>query len=374
MVAMVVERGSGSAYQAINSCLMFVFNAVGREFYTVEALERDGELAEVQRAMAADGGSQCGFCTPGFVMSLFAEQYRPGRVGACNPEALSGNLCRCTGYRPIRDAVLSIGPAPGGVLLSRLSKPARLPPPDSLHECLAEASENPEAKWISGATDMAVESNLRFRRWPKLIGVEGIPELREFSDTLDFVRIGAALSLSELERRWTSAPEAVKNWYRLFASPPIRNRATLGGSLATASPIGDAAPLLLALNARLHLVSINGERTVPLAEFFTGYRQTQLGDAELIRAIEIPKPFPKFLRFYKATKRRLDDISTVSAGLAIGFDGVQTFAFGGVAATPVIVSDLEQLKPISDHRGSAEYRAALAKSFVEKFHGDCYGA
>ena len=393
-VAMLAQEGAGSAYRAINSCLMFVPNAIDREFYTVEALAQHGELSEAQRAMAAAGASQCGYCTPGFVMSLFAEQYRPGRTGACDPHALSGNLCRCTGYRPIHDAALSVGLAPEGPLLTRLSHAApvlspvtyaeeelRFERPTTLAECLSLSSQNAEAKWISGATDLAVESNLRFRRWPYLISVEGVAELAEFVDGPESVRIGAALPLNEIERRWAGAPDAVTSWFRLFASPPIRNRATLGGSLATASPIGDAAPLLMALNATLHLCSVNGNRSVPVSSFFTGYRQTQLGSAELIQAIEVPKPFPAFARYYKASKRRMDDISTVAAGFSRDARGAGRFCFGGVAATPVCLeghseAEVQQaidqdLHPISDHRGSAAYRLALAKNFVSRFYAEC---
>src|SRR3984957_7665392 len=123
-VVLVADRAGRSEYRAVNSCLMLAPMAVGHEIYTVEPLAADGKLEEVQQAMAAAGGSQCGYCTPGFIMSMFAEQYRPGRTGPCDPHELGGNLCRCTGYRPIRDAVLSLGPAPEGDFLDRLSRPA----------------------------------------------------------------------------------------------------------------------------------------------------------------------------------------------------------------------------------------------------------
>ncbi len=411
-VLMVSSDGpTRSAYKPVNSCLMFLPAAIDREFYTVESLAQNGKLSEVQQAMAAGGGSQCGYCTPGFVMSLFAEQYRPGRAGPCDPHAMAGNLCRCTGYRPIRDAALSIGPPPEGFFLDRLSKPepqlstVHYPKgydrPTSLAECLDIAARHPDAKWICGATDLAVESNLKFRRWPHLISVEAVAALQELRNEPGRVLIGAALPLSEIERQWTTAPAAVADWLRLFASPTIRNRATLGGNLATASPIGDSAPLLMALDATLHLTSIRGNRTLPLSSFFTGYRKTQLEEAELIRSIEITKPFPAFTRFYKASKRRMDDISTVAAGLSIDRDangriGRALFAFGGVAPVTLRVSRAEEvaigkpwnestveriqreldraLHPIDDHRGSAAYRLAIAKSFVEKFYQDWRGA
>jgi xanthine dehydrogenase small subunit len=407
MVILVAGRDTGSAYRAVNSCLMLAPMAAGQEVYTVEALAAGGELNEVQRVIASGGGSQCGYCTPGFVMSLFAEHYRPDRTGPCQIDAMGGNLCRCTGYRPIRDAAISLGRPAEGLFLDRLARPApRLDAvhfranggsferPATLAEAIAIAAEDPTVRWIAGATDLGVESNLRFRRWSRLVSVEAIPELLEFSETPESVRIGAALPLSEMERLWTNPPELVRQWWPLFASAAIRNRATLGGNLATASPIGDGAPMLLALDASLHLAGPRGSRTIPLAEFFTGYRRSALEPGELIVAVEIPKPYPGVSRFYKVAKRRMDDISTITAAFSSDTDerGRVTrvrFAFGGVAATPLRISSAEEvmpgerwnrasvervqaaldraLKPMSDHRGSAEYRREAAKSLVEKF-------
>jgi xanthine dehydrogenase small subunit len=247
---------------------------------------------------------------------------------------------------------------------------------------------------IAGCTDLGVESNLKLKRWPHLVSVEAVPELRECSDSETSVRIGAGLPLSDIGARWRDAPRVVHEWLDLFASPPIRNRATLGGNLATASPIGDAAPLLLALDASVHIAGASGLRTQPLATFFTGYRRTVLQRGEILATIEIPKPLPEFVRFYKVAKRRLDDISTVAAAMAIDRDRSgrvrrARFAFGGVAASPLLVAEAEQavtgqpwneaavervqqvldrvLTPMSDHRGSKEYRREVSKSLVEKF-------
>jgi xanthine dehydrogenase small subunit len=398
------DEGTGqSALRVVNSCLVLLQLAAGREIFTVESLALDGELCDAQRAMASAGGSQCGYCTPGFVVSLFAEQHRPDRKGPCDTMALAGNLCRCTGYRPIRDAAHSLGPAPASGFVDRL----RLPGPEldaltlsgfsrpvSVESCLSILNADPDAVLVSGATDMGVESNLRHRRWAHLVSVEAIDELREFSDAPGRVLIGAGLPLNEIGRRWTDAPEVFREWLALFASPLIRNRATLGGNLATASPIGDAAPLLLALGASVHVAGPAGRRMVPLAAFFTGYRKTALDAGELLTAIEIPKPLPQFVRFYKIAKRRLDDISTVAAAMALDFDPAARvrracFAFGGVAATPIRVMEAEDsvvdqpwndsavervkrildrvLQPMSDHRGSKEYRLEVSKSLVEKY-------
>ena len=402
-VAMVADEQGRAAYRVVNSCLMFLPTAADREFYTVESLAERGELSDVQHAMAAAGGSQCGYCTPGFVMSLFAEQHRRDRDGPCDPLAMGGNLCRCTGYRPIRDAAYAVVDAPRGPFRDRLDSPAApLEPfsldgfsrPSTLDACVATLTSHSDATLIAGCTDLGVESNLRLKRWPRLVSVEAIPELHECSESDAGVRIGAALPLSDIGRAWTSAPRVVHEWLDLFASPPIRNRATLGGNLATASPIGDAAPLLLALDASVHIVGPAGPRVQPLSSFFTGYRKTTLTRGEIIRSIEIPKPLPAFVRFYKVAKRRLDDISTVAAAMVLDRDHSgrvrrARFAFGGVAATPLLVVEAEQavlgqmwnesaservqqvldrvLSPMSDHRGSKEYRREVAKSLVEKF-------
>ena len=247
---------------AANSCLMLLPMAAGLEIYTVEALAQQGKLAEVQQAMVETGGSQCGYCTPGFVMSMFCEQYRPGRSGPCDVQALGGNLCRCTGYRPIRDAALSSGPAPAGALRDRLADPAptrstvkyvqngrRFYRPASLAECLQLLVQHEGARLVAGGTDLVVESNLRERCPLILVSTENLPELRAFTQTEDAIRIGAGHTLSEIEARWRRPPSAIHDWFELFASPQIRNRATLAGNLATASPIGDSAPLLLACDA-----------------------------------------------------------------------------------------------------------------------------
>ncbi|HUI81353.1 MAG TPA: FAD binding domain-containing protein [Bryobacteraceae bacterium] len=406
-VVLVKENGRGCEYRPVNSCLMLLPMVAGQEVYTVEALAAKGELHPVQRSMIEHGGSQCGYCTPGFVMSLFAEYYRPGRSGACDPAALGGNLCRCTGYRPIADAARSLGPAADDSFRERLELPAPQPGefaysdgsakfsrPATLRACLAELAEHPQARLVSGGTDLVAESNLRGARFPHLISLDAVPELRVFRETDEYVEIGAGLSLNEIGSRWRGAPAAFQEWLDLFASPLIRNRATLGGNLATASPIGDAAPLLLALDAQVRIADANGERVQPLTAFFKGYRATSLRPGEVLVAVRIPKPFPALARFYKVAKRKLDDISTVACCLAIDLssNGVverARFAYGGVAEMPVRLFEAERavegrtwnpatvrkaqetamrsVRPISDHRGSADYRVAMVQSLLGKF-------
>jgi xanthine dehydrogenase small subunit len=266
--AVVLVAGHGaasSAYRPVNSCLMPLALAADHEIYTVESLAEGGQLAPVQQAMAEAGGSQCGYCTPGFVMSLMAEQYRPGRSGPCDPLAMAGNLCRCTGYRPIRDAALTLGPPPAGALRDRLDRPAPriaavsapgFSRPSSIGDSVAALAAHPDATLIAGGTDLGVEWNLHHRRWTHLISLEAIDELRMFSETPQSVMLGAALPLADIERLWTNAPPVLQEWLTLFASPLIRNRHGLD-LLAEVGPaaILDACACLLDLE--LHFLEFS---------------------------------------------------------------------------------------------------------------------
>lgn len=398
---------SSAAYVAVNSCLMPLAEVAGSAVFTVEHLAQEGELHPVQRAMVERGGSQCGYCTPGFVMSLFCEYYRANRT-SYDPEAIGGNLCRCTGYRPIVEVAQNLdAPAATDAFLVQLRKrPQRdvRPPngprfyqPESLSSVLELLRDVPGAVLLGGGTDLMVNANQRGVQYPALISLTRVPELATLNATPTEVTIGAGVTLATLER-WVhdNAPDlvALAQLLPLFSSRLIRNRATLGGNLGTASPIGDAPPVLLALDATLELVSATGKRRVEASQFFEAYRETQLGKAELICSVHIPRPAPSFQRFHKLSKRALDDISTVAAAFALALDanGCVTHlraAYGGVAATPVRAYALEQAAhgkpwhentlqqltpllttlgtPMSDHRGSAEYRRAMIPKLFEQF-------
>ncbi|MGD9896926.1 MAG: xanthine dehydrogenase small subunit [Candidatus Methylacidiphilaceae bacterium] len=407
----VEEQRGRPRLRAINSCLVPLAAAAQREIYTVEALAEGDRLCQAQKVMVEEGGSQCGYCTPGFVISLVAAQSER-REGPISAEALSGNLCRCTGYRPILDAARRLSALdPGHFLARRLSAPPpllgpfawesgseRFFRPTSLKGLWELASRHPDAKWAGGMTDLSLDRNLRLRRFPCLISLEGIPELRKLREGSDGIEIGAGLSLREIEERFeelSCPPPGLRDWFPSFASPLIRNRATLGGNLATASPVGDSAPLLLALDARLTLLSSEGSRELPLSAFFLGYRKTALRPGELIASVLIPRPYPSVVRFYKVAKRPSDDIATVSLGAALDLGPDRRvlrirLAFGGVADRPFCPEAVEaallgepwetaaiekgrlalqaSLSPIDDHRGSAAYRLALAQNLLEKFH------
>jgi len=400
---------SGSHFEAVNSCLLPLYAVSGREVISVEGVAQpDGAMHPVQQAMVAAGGSQCGYCTPGFVVSLFCEYYRPGRA-EFEPESISGNLCRCTGYRPIADVARGLtAPLPGDPKLVRLQR--RAPEllaegndatgffrPASLPEAWQLFDAHPGALPIAGGTDLVVYANQRYQRFSTLLSLEALPELAELSATPQEVVLGASVPLSRIERWLSERARGIpmlEQLLPLFSSRLIRNRATLGGNLGTASPIGDLAPALLALGARIELVSRQGTRTLPLSQFFEGYRRTALAPAELIRAVRLPLPPPAFQRFYKVSKRVLDDISTVACGFALSLDAagkVERFGagFGGIAATPLTSASFEQLAlgrpwnedtlallvneasrlgtPQDDFRGSAAYRRAVLGKLVEKF-------
>jgi xanthine dehydrogenase small subunit len=400
--------GGTSRYVPVNGCLLLVGSVAGGELLSVEGMRpRPGELHPVQQAMIEQGGSQCGYCTPGFVVSMFAEYYRERPI---DPHAIAGNLCRCTGYRPIRAALLQIAdrrPTPDDRFRERLDRATprlgraeliagehRLLRPASLADALELLASEPEAKPIAGGTDVVVEINQRFARWPLLVSLDAIPELQTITRSDDAIEIGAAVPLLRLERELAGELPLFDELWPLFSSQLIRNRATLGGNLINASPIGDGPPVLLALDAELTLESKAGTRKLAIAEFFVGYRKTRLLPGELLTRIRVPLHRPTHAHFYKVSKRVLDDISTVAAAFAIELDASNTIvrarlAYGGIAATPVRARAAEDAllgrpwtrasvaavapllaragTPMSDHRGSGEYRAAMTVRLLEKF-------
>nr|BFF11854.1 FAD binding domain-containing protein [Microbacterium flavescens] len=426
MLVLGPDGADASAWVPVNSCLVPVRSLEGQEVVTAEGLGSPEALHPVQERLAEAGGSQCGYCTPGFVCSMAAEFYRadrtPSAAGAADHEhgpngfdlhALSGNLCRCTGYRPIRDAAYALGmPDPTDPLTERRAQPAPEPAPvdlvvdgarfvrpAGLGETLRLLRDEPEATVVAGATDWGVEVNLRGRRAALAVMIDRSPELRTLAASEDVIEIGAALTLSEIERRLGGRVPLLGELVPQFASRLIRNRATIGGNLGTASPIGDAAPALLALDARVVLTSLEGDREVELAEYFTGYRQTVRRPDELIRAVRIPLPLAPVTAFHKIAKRRFDDISSAAIAFALDIEeGVVTAArigLGGVAATPLRARDTERRligepwniatvraasavlasegTPMSDHRASADYRALMLGNSLLKLYSATAG-
>jgi xanthine dehydrogenase small subunit len=405
-VVVVTAAANGrSAYQAINSCLVLLPEVAGGEVWTVEGVRRNGAVHPVQQVMVENGGSQCGYCTPGFVMSLFAYYYSEPRPQPM--AALSGNLCRCTGYRPIRDAAAQLPAAPADdVFRERLQRAAPVPAslqyracrarfdrPATLLEALQLRATHASARLLQGGTDLVVEINQAGAHHEHLIALGGVPELGVIEERDGEVVIGAAVTWEQLEHDLRDRLGLLAQVIPLFGSPLIRARATLGGNLVTASPVGDAAPALLALDATVELASFHRRRSVRLREFFKGYRRTALRTDELLIAVRVADRSPSVARFYKVCKRELDDISSVSAAIAVWLDGARVqqarIAFGGVAATPVRAFAAEQalvgqrlddaslracqravaaaFTPIDDVRASAAYRSAMLTSLLAKF-------
>jgi xanthine dehydrogenase molybdopterin binding subunit/xanthine dehydrogenase small subunit len=417
-VALVERDAAGKpTYRGVNSCIALLPMFAGREVVTVEGLSGVGEaLHPVQAAMVEHYGAQCGYCTPGFVMSLFEGYYRGNCAAPCDiSDQLSGNLCRCTGYRPIRDAALAAlahrdghgGPDP---FKERLGEAVTAPTeldyeadgsrflrPTSLAGLFGAMAEHPKATLVCGATEVGVDVTKKFKAFPVLISLEAVPELTRISKTESSWRIGASATLTAVGEALAGEFPSLAKMIRVFASRQIRNRATLGGNLATASPIGDGAPVLLSLDASLVLASAKGERTVALCDFFTAYRKTLLHPGEIVLEIVLPRfaggGLTRRSDFLKVSKRRELDISIVAAAFSVDTDASGTvrrarIAYGGVAATPVRARKAEaalegrtmaaaatevagilsgEFKPIDDVRGGAKYRSGLIVSLWEKF-------
>jgi xanthine dehydrogenase small subunit len=342
-------------------------------------------------------------------MSLFAAYYD----GSLDDGAVEGNLCRCTGYLPIRRAAQQLsGARPEDAFSQRLGQAVQPLPegayrgqghdfyrPTHLRQVLDLLHQYPQATLVAGATDLGLEMSHRRQAFPVLISLEAVTELQQIQQTADAVELGAALPLSQIQTQAAGLFPSLDAMLPWFGARQIRNRATIGGNLATASPIGDLAPVLLALDAQVRLAGPQGERFVPLAQFFTGYRQTQLQPGEVIVTVRIPRgpaagARQRLSTSYKVGKRGTDDISIVAAAFTIDLDTQQhvvqaRLAYGGVAATPVraiaLEHDLmgqpwthatirqlqprlyESFTPLDDVRGSADYRRQLVANLLEKF-------
>lgn len=398
-------------YKAINSCVTFLSALHGKQLITVEHLSDGKILHPVQQAMVDQHGSQCGFCTPGFVMSMFAlykKNINIERNDAIN--ALSGNLCRCTGYRPIIDATMQAcnKPTADKFTDASLHTAAQLAEiksdnqgTDTLimpqtRQALAQAMlEHKGARLVAGSTDLALVHTQQLQAINKMISITGIAALKRLECDVNLLTIGAACTLSEIQGTLLEHFPSLQEVMERFASVPIRNQATIGGNVANASPIGDMPPILIALNAQLVLDNGARYRSVAIQDFFTGYKQTQLLENEWVDSIQIALPSPnQILRVYKVSKRIEDDISAVCMALNITLENNTVRAlstgFGGVAATPSSCTELSEaligkdwsnanviaigkpilsnaFTPIDDVRASGDYRKQLLENLWHRF-------
>jgi xanthine dehydrogenase small subunit len=427
-VAIAEAHGDRLAWRCVNACIRLLASVDGKAVYTVESLAVSGTLHPAQLAMVECHGSQCGFCTPGFVMSLFAlykTAWRPARDAAC--DALSGNLCRCTGYRPILDAAQRMydlpapddwrapGVAPQGesrtsgderaiaARLAALGRRGNFEYIGSGQRWIAPASEDgfaaalaavPDATIVAGATDVGLWVTKAHRDLGTILYTGAAADLARIDRDAGGTSIGAAATLTDaFAALAVEFPELNEAWQR-FASPPIRDSGTLGGNVANGSPIGDTMPVLIALGARVELRREDRVRSLPVEDFYVGYRRTVLEPGEFLRAVRVPaRPAGVLLRAYKVGKRFDQDISSVFACFAIAIDAGRIVgarvACGGVAAIPARARHTEaalegrpfdeatiaaaarvlagEFTPIDDVRASAAYRRTVLGNLLRRF-------
>jgi len=406
-------------YRAINSCIRFLPTIDGKELITVESLQApDGTLHPVQRALIDCHGSQCGFCTPGFVMSLFAlylERTAPTRQEVLS--ALSGNLCRCTGYRPIIDAGERMASYPEPLRWSRADAQSasradqlqalrrtrpdaalRFPgfhAPHNLDELAAAFAAAPDSLLLAGGTDAGLWATKQLRELPPIIYLGNVAELQQIRRDAAGLWIGAAVTLSSAWAALLEDYPALAEQAGRFASPPVCNSGTLCGNIANGSPIGDSMPALMALGAELELRRGAQQRRIPLERLYLGYQRKDLAPGELIVGVLIPPPkATRLFASYKLAKRIDQDISAVCGAFAVDLvDGrivSARLAYGGMAAIPTRAPAAERaltgqawseaaiaaataalasdFTPLTDLRGSREYRLRAAGSMLRRFY------
>ncbi len=409
----------GVALRPVNACIRFLPTLDGKALLTVEDLaghSPDAPLHPAQQALVDSHGSQCGFCTPGFAMSLAVLHERtlggaPAPTRGELADGLSGNLCRCTGYRPILDAGERMASLPGpGLLLAGLAEqlralqtapalswPGQFHAPRTLAELAALRAAKPQARLVAGATDVGLWVTKQFRDLGELIWLGNVAELHQLAEVDGHLHIGAAVPLEDawaaLSRRWPTLAEM----HRRFAGPPVRHAGTLVGNVANGSPIGDSPPVLIALGAVIRLRLGVAVREMPLQDFYVDYMKNQLQPGELVECVRVPLDAAASadgwqLRAWKISKRFDCDISAVSAALAVQLNGevitAARFAFGGMAAVVKRAAAAEaavvgqvwnqatlqgamdalatDFTPLTDLRASAAYRMQVARGLLKR--------
>jgi xanthine dehydrogenase small subunit len=420
----------GLSLRSVNACLQFLPTLHGKALYTVGDLQAmaGGALHPVQQAMVECHGSQCGFCTPGFVMSLYT-QYEQHRAAGDRPsrqqivDGLSGNLCRCTGYRPIVDAgeqmfdlpAVQLDTAPGIAALTALRSPEtfhysavnrhratdtgeprtdRFHAPTTLADLAALRLADPDARLLAGATDVGLWVTKQFRDLGDILYLGNVAELKRIETTAGQLHIGAGVSLETAWRTLAAHWPALAEVGLRFAGSPVRHAGTLGGNVANGSPIGDAAPVLMALDAQIALRCGDTVRQLPLCDFYVDYMRNVLQPGEFVQALVVPlSSTSQPIRAYKVSKRYDCDISALCAAFAIDLDGDTVrsvrLAYGGMAAIVKRAASAEaalighawnaeavlaaqqalaqDFQPLSDLRASAAYRLQVAQNLLQRY-------
>ena len=392
--------------EAVNSCLMLVPQLDGLSVTTVEGLSQpDSPLHPVQRAFVDNHAAQCGFCTPGFVMALFAfEQSGEAATAETVHEAIAGNLCRCTGYRPIVDAAMSVDCVPEEHVPPALEHSSHYTDgdedffaPTTLTELVKLRLEHPNAYVYAGGTDLGMRASKDRESYGRVISTSHVSELKRVEQSDGSVTLGAAVTYTDALPVLDEIAPSFAELVRRIGSRQIRNLGTIGGNVCNASPIGDTPPCLIALNAVMIVHGPKGQREIPAEEFFIDYRKTALNPDEILEALRIPLPQPDMLfRAYKISKRFDQDISAVVGAFALEVeDGMvksARVAFGGMAATPARANACENaligkpwvfetaiaagtaisgdFTPLTDFRASEDYRMRVASNLLRRLYHD----
>jgi xanthine dehydrogenase small subunit len=407
-------KGDQISYSAINSCIRLAHAVDGMALWTAaDIAAADGAAHPVQQALHQCHASQCGFCTPGFAMSLFGlyqnQVLKDQPVSRSQTqEALSGNLCRCTGYRPILDAAEQMAALPRAHLDESLLRRqlGNIAPenrkqqggrsyeaPSRLEALLAARAARPQAQLVAGCTDVGLWVNKLHMDFAEVLDLTRVAELKTIDVQESHTVIGAAVSLHDAFAALERDRPQLHGFFSRFAGLPVRHAGTLGGNIANGSPIGDSMPLLIALHASVVLMSLRGRRELPLEALYTGYRKNVMAADEVLAFVRVPLSQPdELLRVYKISKRSEDDISAVCLGIRLHVQGGQvklaSVGVGGVAATPVRASQTEaalagqhwthstvnrakacllnEFSPISDMRASAAYRLQVLDGLMER--------
>lgn len=406
----VVVADTDGEMRAINSCIQFLPTLDGKQLITVESLAGDGTMHPVQTAMVQNHGSQCGFCTPGFVMSLFAlYESNPDPTRTEVDDALAGNLCRCTGYRPIVSAAMEMQSLEGeslpirADLLKSLQREQMLAieqngrrffAPRSCDEFAVLYAEYPDATILAGGTDVGLWVTKQHRELATVIYTGCVEEMQRTGTTAQHIEIGGAVSLTDVMPLLTEHYPGLDELLRRFASPPIRNAGTLGGNVANGSPIGDSMAALMVLDSTLVLRAGSDEREIAIADFYHDYMKNDLRSGEFLVRIHVPLPQGnEVVRSHKWSKRFDQDISAVCTAyrLELAAGKVTSFrmACGGLAATVKRAARTEQVvegqawseatiesackalaedfSPISDMRASADIRLLACQNLLRRF-------
>ncbi len=400
----LVRRSAEENFVPVNSCIQILAQLDGASIITVEGLKQDGELTAVQQSMVVSHGAQCGYCTPGFIVAMSAMYETSDRVTDKQVrDGLTGNLCRCTGYEPIIKAALEVDGAAMPKLRDRFpaipnaSDEVRIESffaPTTIEDAARFKSENRGCTIVQGATDVGVWMTKRHFMSPALLSLGKIAALNDIRDDNGHIAVGANVSLSRFESFVRDRIPELHRILSIFGSPQIRNAGTLAGNIANGSPIGDTIPYLMVSDAQLELAGTGGTRLVPISSFYRGYKQFDLKPDEIITRVFVPV-VKDTIKLYKVSRRKDLDISAFTAAIRMRVNGHiedPRIAYGGVAPTVIRLPKTEaflagkaptldvferageiargEIKPISDVRGSADYRLQLAQNIMSKFFYD----